>query len=243
MRLTAKTDKGKVRTENQDDYRAAIQCAGYAWAAVCDGMGGAAGGTTASGIAATLAEERCTALHLEGCTPEQVQLEIHRLVQDANTLVYERSLQEPLLYGMGTTMVVAMVTGRVCTIAAVGDSRAYLYRDGRLRQITRDHSMVQELVEKGVITQQEADTHPQKNVITRAVGIQPQVEVDLFEVPLQPQDMLLLCTDGLTNALRIEQIEGILADTAFYDSTGCLMDQVLEKDEQDNTTVVLLSVD
>lgn len=242
MRLTAKTDTGKTRLDNQDDYRASIQGEGNAWMVVCDGMGGANGGSTASGLAVGLVEERCTVLELAECDPDETLQLAGQMVQEANTLVYETSLGDAALRGMGTTMVLALVTkGELC-LASVGDSRAYLYRQGQLRQLTRDHSMVQELVEKGVITQQEANTHPQKNVITRAVGIQPQVEADLIRQPLQPQDMVLLCTDGLTNAVSLTTIEGILQSGSFYENAGQLVEQVLCKEEQDNTTVLLLSL-
>ena len=242
MRLVAKTDVGKLREENQDDYRASIVADGCAWAVVCDGMGGANGGAAASSLAVTLVEERCRTLALAESTPQQLLEAAAEIAVAANSRVYAQACQQPALRGMGTTMVLALVANGLCTLASVGDSRVYLYREGVFRQLTKDHSIVQEMVERGMISQQEADVHPQKNVITRAVGIQPQVAADCMQVALHKEDMLLLCTDGLTNALTAEQIEDVLRLSSFYDSAARLIDGVLQGEAQDNATVVLLSM-
>ena len=214
MRLVAKTDVGKLREENQDDYRASIVVDGCAWAVVCDGMGGANGGAAASSLAVTLVEERCRTLALAESTPQQLLEAAAEIAAAANSRVYAQACQQPTLRGMGTTMVLALVANGLCTLASVGDSRVYLYREGALRQLTKDHSMVQEMVERGMISQQ----------------------------ALHKEDMLLLCTDGLTNALRAEQIEGVLRSSSFYDSAARLIDGVLQGEAQDNATVVLLSM-
>ena len=188
MRLVAKTDVGKLREENQDDYRASIVADGCAWAVVCDGMGGANGGAAASSLAVTLVEERCRTLALAESTPQQLLEAAAEIAAAANSRVYAQACQQPALRGMGTTMVLALVANGLCTLASVGDSRVYLYREGALRQLTKDHSMVQEMVERGMISQQEADVHPQKNVITRAVGIQPQVAADCMQIALHKEE-------------------------------------------------------
>lgn len=243
MRLTAKTDVGCVRRENQDDYRAAIQSPGNAWMVICDGMGGANGGQTASSLAVELAQQRCLAYDLAHNTPQESKTQAGLMIEEANAAVYSAAQHDPALHGMGTTMIVALVHDGVCSLASVGDSRAYLYRDGALQQLTRDHSKVQEMVEKGILTPQEANDHPQKNIITRAVGIETQVMVDVQQLPLQTGDILLLCTDGLTNMLDNAIIEGILRSATFYDSAGRLVSQVLQRGAPDNTTVVLLQVE
>ena len=241
MRITARTDKGKVRSENQDDYRASLQENNCAWAVVCDGMGGAAGGSTASSLAVTAVEERCTALRIGEMTQQEIVDLAFELVETANAKVFREAQREETLTGMGTTMIFAVVQDRLCSIASVGDSRAYLYREGVLRQLTKDHSMVQEMVDKGMLSQQEAEHHPRKNVITRAVGIQPDIAADIFRFELRDKDILLLCSDGLSNALKLGEIEGILRSVPFYDMAEHLVEQVLQLDEQDNTTVVLIS--
>lgn len=243
MRLSAKTDMGHTRTENQDDYRASLQGRQAAWAVVCDGMGGAAGGSIASALAVGLAQQQCAAMRLADSTPQEDAQAACQLIQLANAKVYQAAAQDAALFGMGTTMVVALVHDGVCALAWAGDSRAYLYRDGMLRQLTRDHSMVQELVEKGVITIEEAAAHPRKNVITRAVGVHPQVEPETLLQPVQPGDILLLCTDGLTNAVPLPEIEGVLHSTPFYECANGLIERVLLRAEQDNATVVLLEID
>ena len=242
MRITARTDKGKVRSENQDDYRASIQEKGCAWAVVCDGMGGASGGSTASALAVSLIEEHCMQLRLCEKSPADLVELAMQLVEDANRRVFHAAQQDRSLQGMGTTMIFTALTGRMCCIASVGDSRAYLYREGVLCQLTKVQSMVQELVDKGVLSQQEAEHHPRKNVITRAVGIQPDIEADILQLELLEGDILLLCSDGLSNALSSSDIEGILRAETFYDTAEHLVDEVLKLDEQDNTTVVLISM-
>ncbi len=241
MRIAARTDVGKVRSENQDDYRASVQGKNCAWAVVCDGMGGANGGSVASSLAVAAVEDRCMTLHVAEKTPQELAEAAVEIVEEANRRVFLTAQQDPALQGMGTTIVLAMITNDRGCIAAVGDSRAYLYRDGALHQLTRDHSMVQELVDKGMLSQQEAEHHPRKNVITRAVGIQPEIEVDVYQFEIQAEDAFLLCTDGLTNALAQSEIEGILHSAPFYDTAEQLVEAVLRQDEQDNTTVVLLS--
>lgn len=242
MRLAARSDVGKVRLENQDDYRASIQEDCNAWIVVCDGMGGANGGCIASELAVTCVEEICSKIRLSSLSKEEARVLCEKLIAESNTCVYEASVSDHSLRGMGTTAVVAAVTGKQCCLTWVGDSRAYLWRNNSLRKITTDHSMVQEMVDKGMLTVEEAERHPQKNVITRAVGIHPQIEADTVQFDLQHDDMLLVCTDGLTNALNSEQIEEILRSVPFYEVPEKLIDAVLAQDEQDNTTVVLLSM-
>lgn len=242
MRIAARTDVGKVRLENQDDYRASIQEECNAWIAVCDGMGGANGGSVASELAVTCVEEICTKVRLSSLFKEESKALCEKLIAESNACVYEASLSEPSLRGMGTTAVYAVVTGKQCCLTWVGDSRAYLWRNNSLSKITTDHSMVQEMVDKGMLTVEEAEKHPQKNVITRAVGIHPQIEADTIQFELQGEDILLVCTDGLTNALKSVQIEEILRSVPFYEVPEQLIDAVLAQDEQDNTTVVLLSM-
>jgi PPM family protein phosphatase len=181
------SDTGKKRRRNEDSYVVAPPLF-----AVADGMGGAQAGEVASKLAAAALEDTDSG-GLQG-TERLVSL-----VREANRRVYERATEDPTTSGMGTTITVALVEGTHVAIGHVGDSRAYLVRDGKLEQLTEDHSLVNELLKSGKLSPQEAETHPQRSVITRAVGTDPEVEVDSFVVEAREGDVFLLCSDGLTD--------------------------------------------
>jgi protein phosphatase len=182
-----RSDTGRKRRHNEDSYvhRPPLF-------AVADGMGGALAGELASRLAVEAVEASADG---SGEVAERVA----SLVQAANHSVYERSRSDTSVSGMGTTMTLALVEGGVVTIGHVGDSRAYLVRDGELRQVTNDHSLVAELMRSGKLTAEEAEHHPQRSVITRALGTDPDVDVDIYEVEAEPGDVFLLCSDGLTS--------------------------------------------
>jgi PPM family protein phosphatase len=181
------SDTGKKRRRNEDSYVVAPPIF-----AVADGMGGAQAGEVASKLAAAALEDTDS-----GSSSGQER--VVSLIQEANRRVYARANADPATSGMGTTMTVALVEGQVVTIGHVGDSRAYLVRAGSLEQLTEDHSLVNELLKSGKLSPQEAETHPQRSVITRAVGTDPDVEVDAFTVDALEGDVFLLCSDGLTD--------------------------------------------
>jgi serine/threonine protein phosphatase PrpC len=181
------SDTGKKRRRNEDSYVVAPPLF-----AVADGMGGAQAGEVASKLAAAALEDTDS-----GSSSGQER--VVSLIQEANRRVSARANTDPATSGMGTTMTVAIVEGQVVTIGHVGDSRAYLVRAGRLEQLTEDHSLVNELLKSGKLSPQEAETHPQRSVITRAVGTDPDVEVDAFTVDALEGDVFLLCSDGLTD--------------------------------------------
>jgi serine/threonine protein phosphatase PrpC len=181
------SDTGKKRRRNEDSYVVAPPLF-----AVADGMGGAQAGEVASKLAAAALEDTDS-----GSSSGRER--VVSLIQEANRRVYARANTDPATSGMGTTMTVAIVEGQVVTIGHVGDSRAYLVRAGRLEQLTEDHSLVNELLKSGKLSPQEAETHPQRSVITRAVGTDPDVEVDAFTVDALEGDVFLLCSDGLTD--------------------------------------------
>jgi protein phosphatase len=180
------THRGLKRRRNEDAHVLAPPLF-----AVADGMGGAQAGEVASKLAAAALEDTDSGA-LSGS--ERVK----SLIAEANRRVYERSTADPAASGMGTTMTVALVEGNVVTIGHVGDSRAYLVRDGRMEQLTEDHSLVNELMKSGKLSPEEAETHPQRSVITRALGTDPDVDVDAFAMDAQTGDVFLLCSDGLT---------------------------------------------
>src|SRR5947208_5718554 len=181
------SDTGRKRRRNEDSYVIAPPLF-----AVADGMGGAQAGEIASKLAAAAVEETDSG-ELSG------QERVVSLIQEANRRVYERSNEDPSASGMGTTITVALVEDGGVTIGHVGDSRAYRYRDGGIEQITDDHSLVNELMKSGKLSPEEAETHPQRSVITRALGTDPDVDVDTFSIAAQSGDLFLLCSDGLTD--------------------------------------------
>jgi PPM family protein phosphatase len=188
------SDTGRKRRHNEDSY--VVQPPLFA---VADGMGGAQAGEIASKLAAGALEETDPGA-LSG--PDKLV----QLIQEANRRVFERASSDPSTSGMGTTMTVALVEGGGVTIGHVGDSRAYMVREGRLEQLTEDHSLVNELLKSGKLSREEAEIHPQRSVITRAVGTDPDVDVDAFVVDVREGDIILLCSDGLTDMVGDDDI-------------------------------------
>ena len=242
MKLVARTDIGNQRAENQDSYRAGSMPDGTVWAVVCDGMGGARGGRLASSMAAASLEEAFTA----GISSVGNSADAHAFLRAAigytNAAIYNKAQSTPSARGMGTTVVCAIVRGNHVQYAHVGDSRAYLLHSGGLFQLTKDHSMVQELVEQGSITEQESYTHPQKSLITRALGVARTVTADCGEVEVSEGDVLMLCTDGLSNYVSADAIAGTLAGTPFYEAADELVEKALAAGGMDNITVLLVGV-
>ena len=225
-----RTDKGRVREGNEDDRLIDKAMGVYA---VADGMGGHQAGEVASQTAI----EAVRAAVGNG-TP------IRDAITQANAAVLERSAGNERLRGMGTTMTAAtLAAGGTLLIGHVGDSRAYLVRDGELSQITEDHSLVEEMVRGGQLTPEQAEVHPQRSTITRALGIEPAVEVDLYPVELQESDRVLLCSDGLTGMVRTEEIAAILErEPDPQKAANELVDAANKAGGEDNITVVILDV-
>ena len=242
MKLAGKTDVGRVRRENQDDFRAGELPGGAAWGLVCDGMGGARGGREASHGACDVIE-RCFQDQYGRCLPGAEEQFLTQALENANHAIFQKSAREEALAGMGTTVVCALVRDGRAHICYAGDSRAYLFHAGRLHQLTHDHSYVQELVDCGTITAEEAEHHPQKNIITRALGVDYRLGPDCTSVVVVRGDMLLLCTDGLTNALPAAKIEQLMAQTPFYDLPDRLIEAANDAGGQDNITAVLLEAE
>ena len=243
MKLVAKTDIGSQRSENQDSYRGGRRPDDAVWGAVCDGMGGARGGRLASTMAVDALQQAIEAGIDEAPTPQAGRALLESAVEQANRSVYEKARGTPSLSGMGTTVVCALVRGGLAQYVHVGDSRIYLFRNNKLLQLTKDHSMVQEMVEQGALTEEEAQNHPRKNLITRALGVGRDVEADFGEKEVSPRDILLLCTDGLTNMVADDDIAQVLREVPFFDATSILVDRALQAGGQDNITVLLMGVE
>ena len=242
MKLAGKTDVGRVRQDNQDDYRAGELPGDAAWALVCDGMGGARGGREASQSACNVIE-RCFQEQYSQCIPGEEENFLRKALLSANRFVFQKALREESLAGMGTTAVCALVRGGRVYLSHAGDSRAYLYRDGKLIQLTHDHSYVQELVDCGTITREQAEHHPQKNIITRALGVDYRLDPEFTTTTVHAGDILLLCSDGLTNAVPVDQLEQLLHTGSFYDLPDLLIRTANENGGPDNITALLLGVE
>jgi protein phosphatase len=232
MRIAAgyQTDVGRVRDGNEDSFVVDERLALYA---VADGMGGHRGGEVASATAvealrAAVASKRS----------------IDDAVRAANRAVLDKAAQDPDLTGMGTTMTaVVALPGSSLLIAHVGDSRAYLLRDGTLERRTDDHSLVEELVREGRLTPEQAESHPQRAIVTRALGVDEEVDVDLYTIDVRPDDRVVICSDGLTTMLRDRDVERIARTES--DPQHCaenLVRAAVEAGGEDNVTVVVLDV-
>ena len=205
-------------------------------------MGGVNGGRLASRIA-TDTMQQYFARQMQALQPGGEKAFMMHGFDVTNRAVYEKAASDPEMMGMGTTGVCAYAGGGFAHIVHAGDSRAYLYHRGTLRQITRDHSMVQQLVDSGQITREQALLHPQKNLITRALGVAANIVPEYNRCEIEEGDILLLCTDGLTNMVPDEEIARILQDTAFFDAAGVLISRALQAGGQDNVTVLLMGVE
>ncbi len=244
MKGSGSSDIGLIRKQNQDTFCLRLETELPAAAAVvCDGMGGAKGGETASAVAAETFMEHLTAEAWQERSAEGIAALLRESVARANLAVFDRSRTDTRLHGMGTTLVAAVLKGNMAIVANVGDSRCYCLTNGVLRRVTVDHSRVQELVDQGSITPEEARFHPEKNLITRAIGIRRKVLCDLFTFETGKGDRFLLCSDGLSGPLSDLEIRDILADT--QDLGGCcraLTQAALDRGAPDNVTVVVLDV-
>ena len=237
------TDKGIVRRENQDSCAYDIIEEGkLAWGVVCDGMGGAKAGDVASKMAV---EAFCTQMDqlgdLEGPPPAEALL--RTATEDANRVVYLKAQTDADCIGMGTTLVGLILQEATLWVVNVGDSRAYRITKGGIRRITRDHSVVEDLVARGDLTPEQARSHPQKNLITRALGSEERIRADLYEKELQPGDFLLLCSDGLSNIVTDQELlyEAIHGGEPS-DCCQRLLHITLSRGAPDNVTAVLFQI-
>jgi protein phosphatase len=241
MRIVARTDKGMVRDNNQDSYVACELQDGAVLAIVCDGMGGAAEGALASSEAVKAIKERITERYYGGMTDLSVRTLIISSIEYANKQIYDLSLTNEKYEGMGTTVVAAIVSENFVYIAHAGDSRAYMISDGKPTQLTKDHSVVQRMIENGEITPEEAESHPSKHIITRAMGVDSDIKVDFCQEPFDEDDILLLCSDGLTNYVDNSAVTELTEDGCYYDFADRLVNLANQNGGGDNITVVTVS--
>ena len=238
MKYAVKTDIGK-RVHNEDSYLLSEKSDFPMLFAVADGMGGHAAGAVASSL---LVEQLLTLD--EKIEPDRELENLRNAIERANLGVYRAAEKDRTLRGMGTTLVAALLMGNGYIAANVGDSRMYQYHDKTLDTVTTDHSLVEQLVLAGAITKEEARVHPQRNIITRAMGVSPVVDVDLFERVWSAGDILVLCSDGLHGAVEEEDLISVLSSARTLESMCELLVQLaLDNGGTDNITVVLIRLE
>ncbi len=230
MKWVSRTHVGNVRPTNQD-----MIIIGQSLYGVADGMGGHLAGDIASRMTGELL---CAAL--SGLEPRTDTLA--QCISDVNAKVYERQKSDETLHGMGTTLTVLWEGGESVYLAHIGDSRAYLLRNGEFRQISDDHSVVAEMMREGLLTEKEAASHPYRHMITRAVGTDPEVTADIRELDKQPGDRWLICSDGLSGCVAAKDMADALIGLSLQEAADHLLELALANGGQDNITVVITEV-
>jgi len=228
------TDKGLVRKSNEDSY---LCCLRRQLFVVADGMGGHAAGEVASKLAIQTINTR-----LNQKNNSDISSDLYQAALEANTKVYEFSQEKSEYTGMGTTLTAMAIENGRAYIAHVGDSRAYLIRKGEINLLTKDHSLVSELVRCGQISTEDAESHPQKHMLTRALGTGPIVQVDFLECEVDDDDYLVLCTDGLTNLVSEQLIKDAIINNDIKTGTVKLINLALELGGHDNITVIIVRI-
>lgn len=241
MKIVAKTDKGLVRSSNQDAYAVGELPGEVAWAVVCDGMGGEAGGNIASALAVKVISEKITSAYNEKMRDASIKNLLDSAICAANIDVYDMAYSRPDLQGMGTTVVAVIVRDKTAFIAHAGDSRAYIVSGETIQQITTDHSLVQNMVDRGEITAEQAQHHPKKNLITRAVGVEKRIDIDFSEIDLNDNETLILCTDGLSNFVTNKEMIDDIKDGQYYAFADRLVKRANKNGGGDNITVVAIA--
>ena len=238
MKFAARTDIGKYRTLNEDLY---FVDEGNGLFVVADGVGGHDAGDVASQIAVSVFQEWAEAVDNLDSSPREKLTTLQELTKKANHRVYANSLNRDSSSGMGTTLIGGFITPAELIYTHVGDSRIYILRDGVLNQITTDHSLVQTLVDSGRLSPQEARVHPRRNIIDRAIGFEPAAEPDCDICPLNPDDTVLACTDGLHDMIIDDaEIAEIITSASDLDAASqALIDRALEYGGKDNVTLIL----
>ena len=240
MEIFSKSDIGLVRTQNQDDCRFGVISPSCAWAVVCDGMGGANGGNIASASAVEYISQEIEKMYSEDLSKSELSTLMTEIVSQANQVIFDMAQEDIELTGMGTTCEFVLVKDTTVHVVHVGDSRTYAIRGGKIKQLTEDHSVVQEMVRRGEITSEQAQNHPNKNFITRALGIKPSVHLDYIETNFIYGDVLLVCTDGFSNCVTTGDMVKICHENRGEGLTDTLVEKAKEGGGTDNITVAVV---
>lgn len=242
MQIEFQTSVGRKRKNNQDTVGVYRNQNGITLAIVADGMGGHQAGDTASYLAVTGLGEVWEQTMLTQKNDVCDWLIEH--IQEENARIFDKGSTHPEMFGMGTTIVSTVILEEELILAHVGDSRAYIVRDSEIKQLTDDHSLVNELIKTGEITAEMAANHPKKNILVRSIGVPGEVDVDISSVKCQLNDKILLCSDGLTNMLTNEEIKQVvLKNQPLTSRVNELIEQANEAGGTDNITVLLIDFD
>lgn len=243
MQLWGLTDPGNLREQNQDSYAMVSFSRDRSLMIVCDGMGGAKSGNVASSLAVDVFTDEVRRCQRPGMTPERGAEVLRGALELANKAVFEQAQVSDDFTGMGTTLVAALIIRDTAVIINVGDSRAYLFTAEGVQLLTTDHSIVEFMVQRGELTQEQAKLHPGKNVITRAVGTEPEVEGDVFICKLRKEECILLCSDGLSNEMADqEMLFEVVHGMSKSDCCQRLLHIAKKRGAPDNVTVALAAV-
>ncbi|MBR3152466.1 MAG: Stp1/IreP family PP2C-type Ser/Thr phosphatase [Clostridia bacterium] len=242
MRVYAKSDIGKVRNMNQDSFSVPVDNVELKLYILADGMGGYKGGEIASRVAVTATEKYIKEKFylLEKRDKKSIMKVIEDAIEFANTAIYEESEQDEELQDMGTTIEVCLIYKNKVYIGHIGDSRIYQIRNNIMERVTTDHSYVEKLVRDGEITREESYTHPKKNLLIKALGTDEKAEPDLLDISIQKDDVLLICSDGLTNMIKEDRILEIVNEN-IETAIDNLIEEANENGGLDNITVIIIS--
>lgn len=240
MKIVGGTHVGMVRARNEDTFRYGTLEDGTSWAIVCDGMGGVHGGQFASTIAADMVADKIKKCYTPSMPVSSLENLLLSAVTTANVIVFDRGDVDYNLKGMGTTIVASIAKDNEACIAHVGDSRAYITDGKEIRQITKDHSLVQEMYDSGKITAEEFENHPQKNIITRAMGVAENVEIDFNYICINEDEALILCSDGLSGLVKENRLLEIYNNTDFEHLADEYIKEANKCGGKDNITVVVM---
>lgn len=240
MKTTGNSDIGKKRSRNEDRFCFGECAENVYYAIVCDGMGGASGGQIASSMTCETVEDKIKKCYNKSMTDRSIENLLLSAITTANVTVYDRAVSDSDLKGMGTTIVAAVSKDNNVCIAHVGDSRAYYIAENKITQITKDHSLVQQMLDNGQITKAEFDNHPNKNIITRALGVGEEIEIDFDTVTLAEDEAILICTDGLSGLLSDEELFEIYNLVPFDKLAEVYIRAANERGGKDNITVVVM---
>jgi protein phosphatase len=239
LKFAAGTDKGLLREINEDSCMIIPGCSSSLYAfIIADGMGGHNCGEIASRMTVDFVSESIR--NSSKLDDENIQQELCSIVEQANREVYEKAQQSEKFSGMGTTLTMAVMDGIKLTAAHVGDSRLYMIRGGEILQLTQDHSYIGELLRSGSLTREEAENHPRRNVITRAVGSSADIIVDVISQQINEGDIFVLCTDGLTNMISEDELSRIVRDNEPEAACSRLIEAANKQGGDDNITVIVI---
>ncbi len=240
MQVYSLSNRGMERSRNEDSCFAEAN-ADYALLVVADGMGGHQAGNVASALAVETARDFWSDLAgNSSLSAEETRRALEKLILDANRAIIAEAAKNPAKKGMGTTLTAGFLRGERLVIAHVGDSRAYRICNGKIEQLTKDHSLLEQLLNSGQIEPEEAENHPQRHVLTRAVGIDDRLEVDIYEKEIETGSVLLFCTDGLTNHVNDQEIKSVCLEQQDPQAVAeSLIDLANDRGGHDNITVVI----